>query len=128
MWGNIANTIVICAAFSLYQSYYVYRRPEYKAVPTLRDRYDYIIGKIIFSSHLDFFFFFHFLSHFFLEEDKYQNIDKKYFFNEKEKHDSPPENANIDILYNALEDECFWHLLRVAMTAIAKFAPKLNIG
>ncbi|KAK3706214.1 hypothetical protein RRG08_038477 [Elysia crispata] len=43
MWGNIANTIVICAAFGLYQSYYVYRRPEYKAVPTLRDRYDYII-------------------------------------------------------------------------------------
>ncbi|RUS73884.1 hypothetical protein EGW08_018354 [Elysia chlorotica] len=43
MWGNIGNTVALIAAFALYQSYYVYRRPEYKTVHSVRDRYDYIV-------------------------------------------------------------------------------------
>ncbi|GFN97922.1 oxygen-dependent choline dehydrogenase [Plakobranchus ocellatus] len=43
MWGNIINTLLICLAFSVYQAYFVYRRPEYKTVQNVRPMYDYII-------------------------------------------------------------------------------------
>lgn len=43
MWKNIVNTLMLCTAFWLYQSYYVYRRPQYKIVDTPRNIYDFVI-------------------------------------------------------------------------------------
>ncbi|GFR76758.1 oxygen-dependent choline dehydrogenase [Elysia marginata] len=43
MWWNLFNTVLICAAYCLYQSYYVYHIPQYKQVDKPRDTYDYIV-------------------------------------------------------------------------------------